>query len=98
MANFHKVSSPYYQTQVEEFYLGEYVPVTIPKSISDITYRIAPKYHLRPDLLANDIYGSSRLWWVIAQCNKDVLIDPIEDFKTGTIILLPSADTVKSVI
>jgi hypothetical protein len=50
---------------------------------------IESKYHNRPDLLANDLYGNAKLWWVFAQLNQDTLIDPILDFVNGLAIVVP---------
>ena len=64
-------------------------------SVSDIdnmeidTVEIAPKYHQRPDVLAHDLYGNAKLWWVFAELNQDKLIDPIVDFKSGLTISVP---------
>jgi hypothetical protein len=65
-------------------------------SITDETYVIESEYDQRPDLLAHSVYGNSRLWWVFGLRNPDVLVDPIRDFRTGTVITLPSQGTVKS--
>ncbi len=70
----------------------------ITASPSDETYTIGHGYDERPDLLAFEIYGSSRLWWVFALKNPDILVDPIRDFKSGTKITLPSPDTVKTLV
>ena len=49
---------------------------------------------MRPDLLAYDRYGSSRYWWLFAMRNKDIIIDPIQDFKTGITIRIPKLENV----
>jgi hypothetical protein len=54
-------------------------------------------YDERPDLLAYELYGSTRLWWVFTLRNPDLLKDPIRDFKSGLTIFLPSADSVNIV-
>lgn len=71
---------------------------TLPKlsqSVNDETYVINAKYAERPDMLAFDLYGSTRLWWVFALRNPDLLKDPIRDFTAGLKIFLPSAENVK---
>ena len=50
---------------------------------------VAPKYNERPDVLAYDLYGNAKLWWVFAEFNQDKLIDPILDLKTGMEINVP---------
>jgi hypothetical protein len=55
----------------------------------DPKYKIEPQYTNRPDLLAYDLYGTSKLWWVFTQRNMDVLQDAIFDFIPGVEIYLP---------
>ena len=51
------------------------------------------KYNNRPDLLANELYGNSKLWWVFAEFNPDTLNDPIVDFVAGLKIKVPTSFT-----
>jgi len=67
----------------------------VPAEDDDILYSIQPQFTYRPDLLAYALYGSSKLWWVFAQRNLDVLKDPVFDFIPGTQIYLPKASLVK---
>jgi hypothetical protein len=69
------------------------LPTMLPTE-NDEAYIISAKYAERPDLLAYDLYGSTRLWWVFTLRNPDLLKDPIRDFKEGVRIILPSADSV----
>jgi len=69
---------------------------TMPTSPYDEDYTIPQQYDERPDLLAYQLYESSRLWWVFALRNLDTIQDPIRDFKAGTTIKLPSAETVNT--
>ena len=66
----------------------------IPESISDTTMVLTEKYNMRPDLLAYDLYNNVELWWVFALRNLEIIKDPLMDFTTGTIIKVPSNDTV----
>jgi len=68
----------------------------MPISPFDEDYTIPQKYDERPDLLAYQLYESSRLWWVFALRNLDTIQDPIRDFKAGITIKLPSAETVNN--
>ena len=43
----------------------------------------------RIDLFSYQQYGSSRLWWIIALANADMIKDPIWDFKSGMTIFVP---------
>ena len=51
---------------------------------------ISPKYENRPDLLANELYGNPKIWWIFAEFNQDILKDPIIDFKSGLTIKVPT--------
>jgi hypothetical protein len=64
----------------------------------DFLYTIEPQYTYRPDLLAYDLYGDTKLWWVFIQRNLDVLQDPVYDFVAGTKIYIPKGDSLKTVL
>lgn len=85
----YKSTSPWYTTPLREDYLDLWEPRPIPAQFDDYDYTIQPQYNYRPDLLAHDIYGTSKLWWVFMQRNVDIISDPIYDFKVGIIIKLP---------
>jgi len=59
---------------------------------SDEFITLTPKYNLRPDLLAVDIYGSALLGWLILQFNN--IVDINEEFITGKILRLPTQQRV----
>lgn len=67
----------------------------VPKSIYDEDFIITQEFDQRPDLLSYKLYETSRLWWVFAMRNLDIIKDPIRDFKAGTKIKLPSTESVK---
>lgn len=98
MAKIDKPANPYYGTSVRDFYLDLWNAREVPPSSNDELLVIQPKHDKRPDLLAYDIYGTPRLWWVFAMRNKDVLIDPVEDFVAGTTIYIPAMETVQGMI
>ena len=90
-------SSPYYFTDiVNRKFLDFMVNRPIAKDSSDQHWVITQVYHLRPDLLAYDLYSDSKLWWVFAQRNPNKLKDPLFDFTAGTEIYLPKITTLKS--
>ena len=70
----------------------------IPILDDDEPYVIAHGYAERPYLLAHALYESSRLWWVFALRNPDVLVDPIRDFKAGTLIYLPNSVSIDNIL
>lgn len=96
MAKFHRADSFLKNTQVYDIFLDVSKLPSVPKNVADETYVIEPRYDQRPDLLAYDKYGSSRVWWVVVLRNIDDIKDPIRDFKAGTTIMLPSKNTVET--
>ena len=86
-------TSPYSNTGETGNYLDVLNPRTLTAEQDDQSYTIERTYAYRPDLLAYDLYGSPRLWWVFVQRNPDQLEDPIYDFKPGVTIQLPKKET-----
>jgi alpha-L-fucosidase len=82
-------TSPYYQTAQNSINLETLNPRPITAELDDQSYTIERTYAYRPDLLAYDLYGTPRLWWVFAQRNPDQIEDPIYDFRPGVTIQLP---------
>jgi alpha-L-fucosidase len=91
----YKNTSPYFSTKRVDNYLDllEFRPV--PAYASDVRTTLDQTYQYRPDLLANDLYGTPDLWWVFAVRNVNVIRDPIFDFKAGITIFLPNINTIK---
>ena len=98
MARIHKPSSPYFKTPIKDFYLDIWKKREIPPNANDQLITIEAKYEGRPDLLASDLYGTPRLWWVFAVRNMDILIDPVEDMKAGVTIFAPTKDTINELV
>lgn len=98
MARIHKPTSPYFNTPIKDFYLDVWQKRSIPPNASDRLLTVEPRYEGRPDLLAADLYGTPRLWWVLVVRNMDILIDPIEDLKAGVQIFVPNKDTISELI
>jgi hypothetical protein len=80
----------YANTYIRDFYLDLWQEPGMAFSDSDEKQTIPTKYNKRPDLMANEIYGSPNYWWIFALRNKDLLIDPVEDFISGLEIRIPS--------
>lgn len=59
------------------------------ENTSTKTITLESKHNERPDLLAYELYGNSKLWWTFALFNQDTLQDPIIDFKSGLRITVP---------
>ena len=89
-------TSPYFTTPENTISLDFLVPRTITAEQDDVLYTIDRIYAYRPDLLAYDLYGTPRLWWVFAQRNPDTIEDPIYDFAPGVTIQLPKLSNLKS--
>ena len=85
-------TSPYFNTSENKISLDFLNPRTITADQDDISYTIDRIYAYRPDLLAYDLYGTPRLWWVFAQRNPDVIEDPIYDFIPGIKIYIPKGN------
>ena len=88
MATYTK-SSPYNNTKQNKLYLELLSIRPVPSEKDDFKYVIENQYRHRPDLLAYDLYGNPKLWWVFVQRNMSVIKDPIYDFEPGTTIYLP---------
>src|SRR6056300_461743 len=82
-------TSPYFNTPENKISLDFLKPRTITAYDDDVSFTIDRIYAYRPDLLAFDLYGTPRLWWVFAQRNPDQIEDPIYDFRPGVTIQLP---------
>ena len=93
--SFYASTSPYAHTPFIDNYLETLEPREIPYLADDVEYEILAQHNNRPDLLAYDLYGDSRLWWVFAARNKDIIKDPIYDLYAGQRIKLPQINTLK---
>jgi hypothetical protein len=96
MASYLK-TSPWADTKT---IIGPYLDILkirpIPAEPDDFLYEIESQYNLRPDLLSYDLYGTSKLWWVFAQRNMDVIKDPVFDMTPGTKIYIPKSSKLKT--
>lgn len=91
-------TSPYFTTNDTGSFLDVISFRNIPLLVEDEDYEVLPPYEARPDLLAYDLYGDPRLWWVFAVRNKDIIRDPIFDMVSGVIIKLPKLETLKKTL
>ena len=90
----YSLTSPYYGTTQRKNYLDIFSARPITAEADDQLYTVERTYAYRPDLLAFDLYGTPRLWWVFAQRNPNQIEDPIYDFKLGTTIQLPKKENI----
>jgi alpha-L-fucosidase len=97
--NIYPATSPYFNTIVNNKFLDVMNYRPIPKKSSDVYYTITQVYEYRPDLLAFDLYGDSRVWWVFADRNPNRLSkDPYFDFVAGLEIYIPQLSTLQEVL
>lgn len=89
MATNYSKASPYAKTQFYGFFMDIATIPSIPIDPKDVLYEIDAIYKQRPDLLAYDLYGDPKLWWVFALRNPNVIQDPIYDFEPGVSIYIP---------
>jgi len=92
-------NSPWANTEIEnETYLGILQIRPVPAEDDDLLYAVQPQYAYRPDLLAYDLYGDIRLWWVFAQRNMDIIEDPVFDLVPGLEIYLPKGSNLTKLL
>jgi len=94
----YSITSPYANTVQNNFYLELLTIRPVPAEADDFRYMIENQYKYRPDLLAFDLYGNAKLWWVFAQRNMEIIRDPIYDFEPGTVIYCPKKSNVEKFI
>jgi|TARA_B000000557_G_scaffold231578_1_gene204978 hypothetical protein len=98
MSREQRKSSPYYKTPLVGDYRDLLKLPTVPQSENDEYYTIENKFDRRPDLLANALYGSTRLWWIFTKRNMNLIQDPINDFRAGKTIRIPQKSSVANLI
>ena len=81
-------------TPIEATHLGLYEPPIEVNLSSTKTMTLTQNYHKRPDLLAYNLYGNSNYWWVFILYNRDILVDPINDFVEGLTIQVPNSELI----
>lgn len=93
MSNYNN-NSPWCKVQ-QTWYLGYNLPAYMTSADSDSDYVIPTQYNEQPWMLAKELYGSEELYYIFALLNPDVLVDPVYDFSTGTVIKVPDINRVK---
>ena len=92
----YKKTSPWATTPQNRLYLDLLSIRPVPAESDDFRYVIENQYRHRPDLLAYDLYGDAKLWWVFIQRNMDTLKDCIYDFEPGTVIFIPKKSNLQN--
>jgi hypothetical protein len=90
MATTNKYSNKSFlkNTEIRTFFLDVSNLPKIPLVNGD-RIQVPPECENRIDLFSYQQYGSSRLWWVIALANADIIRDPTWDFKAGMVVFVP---------
>lgn len=91
MVQFQKFS-PYSETPIGVRFIGNFVPREIPSDDTDYQLFVGNKYHERPGVLANDLFGTRDLWWIFITMNRDLITDPIFGLQAGMTITVPTRD------
>lgn len=77
------------ETEIKGNKLGWWERKHLPKEgATDIEVKIDEEYVGRPDLVAFDFLGTTRLMWLVLQYND--IVDINEEFALGKIIVVPS--------
>jgi hypothetical protein len=92
----YRKTSPWASTKQNKLYLELMSVRSVPAEKTDFKYVIENQYRHRPDLLAYDLYGDPKLWWVFVQRNMDVIKDPIYDFEPGIEIYIPKKSNLQN--
>lgn len=88
----------YKKTSNDGFFLGYYEPVYLPFHSTDYYMVIPTEYDLKPGMLAYKLYGNAQLMWIFSVYNRDVINDPLFDFRAGTIIRVPTKDRLSNIL
>lgn len=88
----YKSNSNYSETKLTYKYLDLYEPKLNLGNLNKETYEfeIPNNFDRRPDLLAYVLFKDANLWWVLVHYNRDLLKDPINDFRAGLKIVVPN--------
>jgi hypothetical protein len=92
----YRKTSPWALTKQNKLYLELMTVRPVPSEKDDFKYVLENQYRHRPDLLAYDLYGDPKLWWVFIQRNMDVIKDPIYDFEPGIVIYIPKKNNLQN--
>lgn len=92
-----KRSSYLRATPVINGYADLYQPPLIPDFDQTEIFEITQKYIRRPDILAYELYGDAAFWWIFPLYNKNILVNPINDFTLGKRIIVPQKNVIAGI-
>ncbi|EBS4516340.1 hypothetical protein DQT32_02785 [Salmonella enterica subsp. enterica serovar Braenderup] len=87
--------SPYSKVK-QTWYLDYNLPAGMAPADSDIEYIVPTQFNEQPWRVAKEFYGNERLYYIFSLLNPDILVDPIYDFTTGTVIRIPTLQRVQN--
>jgi hypothetical protein len=87
--------SPYSKVK-QTWYLDYNLPSAMIPADSDMDYEIPTQFNEQPWRVAKEFYGNERLYYIFSLLNSDILVDPIYDFTTGTVIRIPTLERVQT--
>jgi hypothetical protein len=93
--NYYDQRSFLKNTEFKNFYLNSSNLPKVSKSVGNWIL-VPPECEHRIDLFSYQQYGSSRLWWIIAIANADIIKDPTWDFKSGMAVFVPRDSSIIS--
>ena len=76
-------------TPVNSKYTEYYEPNAVYRDRATRVVELTEKHAGRPDVLAHELYGNARLWWVFVHMNPNKIKDPVRDFVPGKKLLVP---------
>jgi hypothetical protein len=89
--------SPFGVTPVISRFMVYYIHRTVAPNSLDVVVKITDqRYHHRPDVFANDLYGDPDLFWIVGVRNG--LQDPVFDFELGSLYTIPHPSYVRTLV
>jgi hypothetical protein len=86
--NYYDQKSFLKNTEFKNFHLSSSNLPTVSKTTGNWIL-VPPECEYRIDLFSYQQYKTSRLWWIIAMANADIIRDPTWDFKSGMVVFVP---------
>lgn len=93
----YKRTSHLRATPIINSYTQIYIPPLVPDFTRTKEFEITQRFVNRPDLLAFELYGDAKFWWIFPLYNKNSIQDPINDFTLGKNIVVPTHDLVAGI-
>lgn len=93
----YKSNSNLRSTPITNNFLDLYVPPLTVDFKKATEFTLTQGYDKRPDLLAHELYGDAKYWWVFVLYNRNTLLDPINDFVTGLTIHVPNKNFIAGI-